>query len=187
MKNIFALLFLGFGFIVYMKEYQNKDYSYIYKDAIASMGDTTSQVVYISGLGDYDQSDLEVASKAITEMYGIECQIIDPTATTGDLYTSEGKLDAMTCSNSLNTVNKTVYVTNEYVISHDRIVCGSSTFNGNFIIVSDNFNDVKNTTIHEMAHTFGLDHCDNQCILGHIELGDPNGKFCNDCKKQLGL
>jgi len=188
MKNIFALLFLGFGFIVYMKEYQNKDYSYIYKDAISSMGDTTSQVVYISGLGDFDQSDLEVASKAITEMYGLECQIIEPTNTTDDLYTVDGKLDAAVCSQMLNTTNKTVYVTNEYVKSHDKIVCGASTFNGNFVIVSDNFNNhVRNTTLHEMAHTFGVDHCDNQCILGHIELGEPNGKFCDNCKKQLGL
>ena len=147
-----------------------------------------NDTVYISGLGDFDQSDLEIASKAISDVFGLKCKIIPSTRTTDKLYTSNGKLDSKNCSLLLNTTNKTVYVTNEYVVSDDKIVCGSSVSNGNFAIVSDNFNNhVRNTTLHEMAHTMGSDHCDNQCILGHIELGEPNGQFCEECKKYLGL
>jgi hypothetical protein len=186
MKNIFALLFLGFGFIVYMKEYQNKDYSYIYKDAIASIGDTTSQVVYITGLGEYSQSDLEIASNAITEVYGFKCEIIDPTPTYDKLYTSDGQIDVVTCSQLLNSTNKTVYITNEYIFN-DEIVSGTSTSNGNFVIVSNNFGTLKKTVIHEMGHTLGLDHCVETCIMGTRNRETCNGELCNDCKSKLGL
>jgi predicted Zn-dependent protease len=147
-----------------------------------------NDTVYISGLGDFDESDLEIASKAINDVFGLICKKIPPTSASSNLYSENGKLDAKSCSMLLNTANKTVYVTNEYVVSNGKIVCGSSTFTGNFVIVSDNFNNhVRNTTLHEMAHTLGADHCDNQCIMGHIELGEPNGEFCYDCKRQLGL
>jgi len=194
MKNILGFLFISFGVMVALKEeYHCKNYSEIFSKMTNSGSSSEStpsvedQVVYISGLGDFDQSDLETASKAITEVYGLNCEIIGATSTSDILYTADGKLSAMVCSQQLASVNKTIYITNEYVMSHDKIVCGSSISNGNFVIVSNNFNDLENTTIHEMAHTFGLGHCDNQCILGHIKLGEPNGKFCNDCKTKLKL
>ncbi len=186
MKKFIFFILIVTG-IVYLlrEEYQTKQYSDSYLDKTISV-DVKDQVVYISGLGDFNQSDLETASKKITEVYGLKCEIIEPTPTYKELYTSDNKLNVNTCSQLLNHTNKTVYITNEYIF-RDKIVCGSSISSGNFVIVSNNFNDLKNTTIHEMAHTFGLGHCDNQCILGHIELGDPNGKFCNDCKLKLGL
>jgi len=195
MKNILGFLFISFGVMVALKEeYHCKNYSEVFSKMTNSGSSSEStpsvedQVVYISGLGDFDQSDLETASKAITEVYGLKCEIINPTSTSDILYNEKGKLDAKICHQQLNPKNKTVYVTNEYVMSDGIIVCGATTFYGNFIIVSDNFNNhVRNTTLHEMAHTFGLGHCDNQCILGHIKLGEPNGKFCNDCKIKLGL
>lgn len=195
MKNILGFLFISFGVMVALKEeYHCKNYSEIFSKMTNSRSSSEStpsvedQVVYISGLGDFDQSDLETTSKAITEVYGLKCEIISPISTSDILYNKKGKLDAEVCNRQLNPLNKTVYVTNEYVMSGGIIVCGASTNSGNFVIVSDNFNNnVRTTVLHEMAHTFGLGHCDNQCILGHIKLGEPNGKFCNDCKTKLKL
>ena len=187
MKKILLLTFVLIGIVLLLREeYKKKHYSDLY-DSQVSKVESKDQVVFISGLGKYSQTDLEIVSKEITKMFGIQCEIIGPTQTDSSLYTVDGKLKALSCGNSFNGSHKTVYVTNEYVMSHDRIVCGASYIDGNFIIISNNFNDLRSTTLHEMAHTLGLDHCENKCILGEIELGDKNGYFCNDCKLKLNL
>lgn len=180
----FIALAIGIALLLY-EEYRVKHYSDSYdKTTKFEVKDST---VYISGLGKYSEPDLEVVSKEITKMFGFKCEIIEPTKTDSSLYTVNGKLDALICGHSLIYSNKTVYVTNEYILSHDKIVGGASFVGGNFAIVSNNFKDLRNTTLHEFAHTLGLDHCDNQCLLGHVEIGDDKGDFCSDCKLKLGL
>jgi len=43
--------------------------------------------------------------------------------------------------------------------------------------------------IHELGHTFGLKHCDNQCIMrfsNHLgETDDKPPNFCKTCSNQL--
>jgi hypothetical protein len=179
---LFIVVLIGIVFLL-NEEYKVKHYSDSY-DKITSV-DSKDQVIFVRGLGKYSQSDLDIASKEITKMFGIKCEIIEPMKTDGSLYTVNGKLSVLSCRNSFNGSHKTVYVTSEYIISDERVVCGSSF--GNFAIVSNNFNDLRNTTLHEFAHTLGLDHCDNQCLLGQLELGDNKGDFCNDCKLKLNL
>jgi hypothetical protein len=181
---LFIVVLIGIVFLL-NEEYKVKHYSDSY-DKTTSV-DSKDQVIFVRGLGKYSQTDLEIVSKEITKMFGFKCEIIEPMKTDSSLYTVNGKLDGLICARSFDSNVKTVYVTNEYVMSHERIVCGASYIDGNFIIISNNFNDLRNTTLHEIAHTLGLDHCENKCILGEIELGDKNGYFCNDCKLKLNL
>jgi hypothetical protein len=128
MKNILGFLFISFGVMVALKEeYHCKNYSEIFSkmtnggDIPKSDISVEDQVIYISGLGDFDQSDLETASKAITEVFGFKCEIIDPIKTTSELYvTNTDRLDENKCMVSLNPKNKTVYVTNESLSSKNR-------------------------------------------------------------------
>ena len=85
MKNILGFLFISFGVMVALKEeYHCKNYSEIFSKMTSSEGSHKSdisvrnQVIYISGLGDFNQSDLETASKEITDVFGFKCKIIDP-------------------------------------------------------------------------------------------------------------
>jgi len=181
---LFIVVLIGIVFLL-NEEYKVKHYSDSY-DKTTSV-DSKDQVIFVRGLGKYSQPDLEIVSKEITKMFGFKCEIIEPTQTESGLYTANGELDGLYCARFFNSNVKTVYVTNEYVKSHDIVVCGASYINGNFIIISNNFNDLRSTALHEMAHTLGLDHCDNKCILGHIKLGDNKGDFCNDCKIKLNL
>jgi predicted Zn-dependent protease len=185
MKKILLLTFVLIGIVLLLREeYKIKHYSDLY-DSQVSKVEKKDQVIYISGLGKYSQPDLETVSKEITKMFGFKCEIIEPTQTDSSLYTVNGKLNALICAKTLNSNNKTVYVTNEYIMSHNKIVAGSSFVDGNFAIVSNNFKDLRNTALHEFAHTLGLDHCENHCLLGEIDLGDNTGGFCNDCKLKL--
>ncbi|MGV9200035.1 MAG: archemetzincin, partial [Promethearchaeia archaeon] len=43
--------------------------------------------------------------------------------------------------------------------------------------------------IHELGHTFGLEHCHNRCIMSFSnnlqQTDDKPPKFCKDCKEKL--
>jgi hypothetical protein len=194
MKNILGFLFISFGVMVALKEeYHCKNYSEIFSkmtnggDIPKSDISVEDQVIYISGLGDFNQSDLEVASKEVTKVFGIKCEIIDPVKTTSELYiTNTNRLDENKCMTSLNPKNKTVYVTNESLSDKNR--SGAAKKNGKFIIISNTSNNVGKTVLHELGHTLGMDHCDNnKCVMATRNRMTCNGKFCNDCKLKLKL
>jgi predicted Zn-dependent protease len=194
MKNILGFLFISFGVMVALKEeYHCKSYSEIFSK-MTNSGDSPKsgisvedQVIYISGLGDFNQSDLETASKEITKVFGLKCEIIDPVKTTSELYvTNTNRLDENKCMTSLNPKNKTVYVTNESLSSKNR--AGAAKKNGKFIIISNTSNNVGKTVLHELGHTLGMDHCDNnKCVMATHNRMTCNGEFCNNCKTKLKL
>ena len=173
------------------EEYHCKNYSEIFSKMTNSEGSHKSdisvedQVIYISGLGDFNQSDLEFASKKITEVFGINCEIINPVKTTPELYvTNTNRLDEDKCVSALNRSNKTIYITNEYF--NDKSVTGLSY--GKLIIASNTCNHLKKTIFHELGHTFGMDHCNNdKCIMATRNIMTCNGEFCDNCKIKLGL
>ena len=194
MKNILGFLFISFCVMAALKEeYHCKNYSEIFSKMTNSEGSHKSdisvedQVIYISGLGDFNQSDLETASKEITDVFGFKCKIIDPIKTTSKLYvTNTNRLDENKCMISLNPKNKTVYVTNESLSVKSKR--GSAKKNGKFIIITNTENNVKKTVLHELGHTLGMDHCNNnKCVMATRNYDLCNGKFCNNCKTKLGL
>ena len=194
MKNILGFLFISFGVMVALKEeYHCKNYSEIFSK-MTNSGDSPKsdisvedQVIYISGLGDFNQSDLEFASKEVTKVFGINCEIIDPVKTTSELYSDNTrKLDKEKCASVLRPSNKTIYITNEYF--DDENISGISMKNGKLVVASNTCNHLKKTILHELGHTFGMDHCDdNKCIMGTRNIMTCNGEFCNNCKTKLKI
>ena len=148
---------------------------------------TNDKVVFISGLGKYSQKDLDFVSNEITKMFEVKCEIISPKKTNSGLYDIDGKLDFGTCERLFNCRNKTVYVTNEYMAVNREGVCGATSIFGNCILVCNRYKDLKNTVLHEVAHTLGLRHCKNKCIMLECNeiKGDNTLEFCNDCKLKL--
>ena len=115
-------------------------------------------------------------------------QVIDELAT---LYKKHdpnftNRLDENKCMISLNPKNKTVYVTNESLSVKSKR--GSAKKNGKFIIITNTENNVKKTVLHELGHTLGMDHCNNnKCVMATRNYDLCNGKFCNNCKIKLKL
>ncbi len=194
MKNILGFLFISFGVMVALKEeYHCKNYSEIFSK-MTNSGDSPKsdisvedQVIYISGLGDFNQSDLEFASKEVTKVFGIKCEIIDPVKTTPELYSDNTKkLDREKCGSVLRPSNKTIYIKNEYF--DDKNISGIAMKNGKLVVASNTCNHLKKTILHELGHTFGMDHCDdNKCIMGTRNIMTCNDEFCNNCKTKLKI
>jgi predicted Zn-dependent protease len=60
---------------------------------------------------------------------------------------------------------------------------GLSFLNGNVAIIRGDKSFLEETTIHEIGHLFGLDHCsDITCIMALNNDEFDSGHFCNSCR-----
>jgi hypothetical protein len=153
-------------------------------------------VVYIHGLGDYNQSDLITAKNAVESFYGLPCVIGSPVNVSGDYYTGSYIIGSRIAGYNAYNENRHVYITNEPICdSPDDLSltsgvarngtksCFVSTYqmkqNGRDIPSS-----VSHTVKHEMGHNFGLGHCDNQSCLMKT-YGLDTHEFCDECKRKI--
>jgi len=155
-----------------------------------------NDTVYISGLGKYDDSDLEFAAKTIKDFYGYPCKIIDKVKTNKEMYVYKGKgLDDMVTLTKLWTdnivsdisFNKTMlYITDEVISQGNMGLRGTSLINYKNAIVRGGDPFMKLTIIHEMGHLLGLNHCnDLTCVMAIYNDEYDTGNFCIKCKKLI--
>ena len=182
------------GIVCYLKTrnkniQKDKDYS----EYLLTKDNYREQTIFICGLGKYSQLDLEIASKEITKKFGFKCKIIEPRKTYSKLYDINGEIDFETFENSFKCRSKIVYITNEYISipknGGRHGVSGVTSLNGNCILVCNRYKDLKITVLHEVAHTLGLRHCKNKCIMVYCNenKGDKTLDFCDKCKLKLNL
>lgn len=147
----------------------------------------TKEVINIVGLGDVDYSTLEKTSNIVEQFYGIETNIVGYKDITQDLCLNQDTLNADNCVFNLNNDVKTIYVTNNNLYSSNGMrLRGYTTLYGKTIIIRGNPEFIRETTIHELGHTFGLDHCsDLTCVMAVNNDDQDSGDFCNECKSKL--
>jgi hypothetical protein len=148
---------------------------------------TINDTVYIKGLGDFNQSDLELSKQILEDKFGVICKIDGFVSTDNDFYSNNGRsLEETKTFNKILSNNKVVYITNELLFDDEtgKSLKGSSS-NKTIIVRTKT---LKNTLIHEFGHLLGLGHCDNKvCVMGTHNSKITNDEFCDKCKKQLGL
>ena len=144
--------------------------------------------ILIRGLGVHNPEDLEKISKYVKDFFGYNCKVVKAIPTTSKMYSYDNNstLEVSQCISEIGpTETKTIYVTNEDIISEGLNLRGGTYLNSNIIIIEHTKSD-KKTVIHELGHTLGLDHCDNLNCLMSIHNDDYEVKdFCNNCKKKL--
>lgn len=145
------------------------------------------EVVYLRGLGKFTPSDLEVFKGYIKELYNYDVVISDPVPTKSQMYSPDGRsLEVSECIFSLNDYDKkTIYITDENLVTEGLEVRGGTYLNCKTVIIeSGNYN--KDTVLHELGHTLGLEHCDNpKCLMAIYNDEHVTNDFCDECKKKL--
>ena len=156
-----------------------------------------SGVVYIHGFGDYNASDLVIVKNSIESFYGLPCVIAESVSASDEYYTGSYLMAyRVLMMGNEDRVNRNVYVTSEPLcVSDDNtsLISGHARLLTKACVVSTyqmtmNGRDIpsalKHTVTHEMAHNFGLEHCDNQnCLMKSHGL--DTHELCDNCKRKL--
>lgn len=156
-------------------------------------------VVYIHGFGDYNTSDLITVKNSIESFYGLTCVISDPVSSPSSGYYYTGSYVMayrVLMMGNEDRVNRNVYVTSEPLCMNDEntsLISGHARLNTTACVVSTyqmtmNGRDIpsalRHTINHELAHNFGLEHCDNQnCLMKSHGL--DTHELCDNCKRKL--
>lgn len=159
----------------------------------------SKNVVYVHGLGDYNQEDLEIISQGIEDFYGFEVEIGNPHSNPSSRYFINGEY-----VNAFEVLKleeqdgdgRHVYVTNHPLCANEiktELISGYAMYyheasvvstyqlkqNGNYRI-----SNLQNVANHELGHNFGLNHCDDEDCLMKVN-GTNRKEFCNNCKRKL--
>jgi predicted Zn-dependent protease len=148
--------------------------------------------IKIIGLNDFKESDLLLVKKTIDDFYGLNCIIGESLSTRYKDYKfycekSQIEMNYKKTFNYNKNKDIKIFVTDFDLYSNDLNVRGICY--GNEIYLQSDEN-LKITTIHEISHSFGLDHCLNNCIMNSyskIKWCEKSEKpiFCNSCRKIL--
>lgn len=161
--------------------------------------DTDPAKIEIVGLNNFSEEDLKIVKSTIINFYGFDCVISNPEnvnlSSCEDAQLSTGKNDYFYYDESEKIV---IYVTNQklYSTKNNESVQGLCFGNQIYLrsnIVHDRESSIeliKSNAIHEVAHSFGVSHCRNTCIMNSESFEFWNKVkdepiFCDDCKSKL--
>lgn len=187
MKGIIILLALAFS--SYTLFFKNDNSPVFEADFKADAAESYSQV-RIVGLNNFEESDLILAKNTIEKVFDLRCEISRPAKTAYDAehFATEyaqyefgnynrRQYDADECID--------VFVTSSDLYSNGQNVRGICY--GNQIYIQQY--DIKTSLVHEISHSFGLDHCENECTMNinFDDRWDSNGNpvYCQECKSKI--
>ena len=140
----------------------------------------------IRALGDVDDDDLEYASQVVKDFYGYNINFESPTAITPSILNDNGDLDMLKSCINLQNTSKTLYVTDTKIYDGEELLRGVTSGDNKTIIVRGEKRFMKETIIHEIGHSLGLDHCpDKTCVMAIDNDLEDSGDFCDICKKKV--
>jgi hypothetical protein len=137
---------------------------------------------YIRPLGEVDETDLSDAVKILRDFYQYNC-IIKPRVDISENMKIQGTDDILSAKETLNELSQygnTIFIADKRLWHLSE--CKGFT-NGTSIIVKGDKSIMKETLLHEIGHTLGLDHCDKRsCIMAINNDEYETGSFCKICR-----
>ena len=186
------------GFIILLLAIISFCYVFLYDEDIISKKDDSTNIflkkdikegnINIIGLNNYDKSSFTILKETV-EKFRFKCSIKESIRTNyrGNLcsmYQNELKNNLYFDFDQDQPI--TIYVTNTELI--DKNIRVSGLCYGNIIYIK-NSTFLNQTITHELLHCYGLEHCENRCIMS-INNRDRWDNivdmpiFCDDCKSK---
>lgn len=149
-----------------------------------------NKTIVIKTLGNVDNSDVTDAIQIINDFYGFNCVIGGNEPITDEMYIKGAThiVNADVCLNKFFSQNNVLYLIDKELWARGQYLRGYAATNGGTAIVRGEKSFLKETIIHELGHTLGLDHCsDLTCIMATENDIYDSGDFCNKCKSKLNI
>jgi hypothetical protein len=163
---------------------------------------TQNKNIVLKGLNSYTQKDLSIIKSIIEKYTTFKVQYREPLNNKKlEVRTGRGNLIYIDCDDvqkllGNRTYSKydmekpiTIYVT-RINIKLDRRSLNGLCY-GNEIYLQINPDSKELTTkslLHEMLHSFGVEHCTNNCIMGYYkvhEVWENKYRVCSDCRRNM--
>jgi len=205
MKSILVLLAVIFSSYILFFDDSLPSKENIENNEIVS--DNSDVKVYIRGLDDFDQENLNIIKSIIENKYGIKCKIESSIITS---YKNNDNKDCDLIQDELGLTNTftesfgksfgyvyddsepiTIYVTNSKINTKGNDIYGLCYGNSIYLSYPTDFPlflqkpVLEINAIHELSHSFGLDHCnDSKCVMNGYFDADGNLLYCEKHMKE---
>jgi predicted Zn-dependent protease len=163
---------------------------------------TQNKNIVLKGLNSYTQKDLSIIKSIIEKYTTFKVQYQEPLNNKKlEVRTGRKNLIYIDCDDVQKLLGNrtyssydmeipiTIYVT-RINIKLDRRSLNGLCY-GNEIYLQINPDSKELTTkslLHEMLHSFGVEHCTNNCIMGYYkihEVWENKYRVCSDCRRNM--
>ena len=138
--------------------------------------------IHIRAIGRYDVKSIRKLKRILNEYY-LSPVIVDVPVSA---YYSYDRIDGVECIKKYDSNENTIFITKDRLYSSydGKRLGGLSEYMGNtLIVVDDNYLNLRRVVIHEIGHTQGLDHCDdNHCYMSTNRDDNEVFYLCKKCK-----
>lgn len=171
------------------------------------ISDNSDIKVYIRGLDNFKREDLDIIKSIIENKYGVRCKIESPITTS---YQNDVNKDCDLLQEDLGLINTftesfgkslgyvydkdeaiTIYTTDSKIYTNGNDIDGLCYGNSIYLSHPNDFPSflkkpyVEMTAIHEISHSFGLGHCnDDKCVMNGFFSEKDGIVFCEKHMKE---
>jgi|GEM_PF-3152753 hypothetical protein len=135
--------------------------------------------------GEYNEDDVALANKTIHEVFTFGIRFKGHREIPSYCEKAE-VIDGNECLSAMQQSNERgIFITRQNINYYDLAVRGLTRSYGRVILLKSNPHFEK-TLIHEIGHTYGLEHCGNlACVMAIYNDDEGTRKFCAKCVNQI--
>jgi predicted Zn-dependent protease len=141
--------------------------------------------IFIKGLGSVRSGAMEEASETIRDFYNINTSILTVERAQNWMFKNDSLDGDILINKMSNNTTKTLYLTDYPMTNNNGDDLLGYTFNNGKVLFVNTRRDVRHVTIHELGHTYGLDHCSDEDCYMYPQYNGYSKYMCGMCKSKI--
>jgi hypothetical protein len=143
-------------------------------------------VIYLQALGNIDSEYLKIAQDVISSEFGWDSKVLEPESVLNTMLNINNQLAADRVCSILSGNQKIILLTKNPLYIDSTRLRGYTWGDMKTMIVRTEHRFFIETLKHEIGHSLGLDHCENNtCLMGVNNDATDTGEFCDICYNRI--